>query len=211
SPRPRAPPAHRGLGKHAMERAKMLTGLGYVAFAADLYGDRTIATNQEKMGKLLGELRSDPIKLRARAQAALSTLAAQPQVDAKRLGAIGFCFGGATVLALARGGADMAGVVSFHGALETTAPAQPGAVKASVLVCNGADDPLIPPPHVVAFEEEMRKAGADWQVINYGGTLHSFTNPEAEAAGMAALRYNKQTDQRSWAAMTSFFAEVFAR
>jgi dienelactone hydrolase len=159
---------------------------------------------------LIGDLRSDPAKLRARAQAAVDTLAALPEVDADRLGAIGFCFGGTTVLELARGGSALRGVVSFHGGLESTAPAVAGAVKASVLVCTGADDPMIPAPQVTAFEDEMRKAGADWQVISYGNTVHSFTNPSADGSVMPAILYNERTDHRSWAAMSRFFEEVFA-
>ncbi|TAL04912.1 MAG: dienelactone hydrolase family protein [Rhodospirillaceae bacterium] len=200
-----------GLGEHAKERAKMLAGLGYVAFAADMFGGRKQISDMKEAMAVIGDLLGNPPKIRARAQAALSTLASQPQVDAKRLGGIGFCFGGSTVLELAREGTDLAGVVSFHGGLETKGPAVSGAVKAKVLVCTGADDPLIPPPQVVAFEEEMRKAGADWQVISYGKTVHSFTNPSANGAVSPALLYNKSTDKRSWAAMTSFFEEAFAR
>jgi dienelactone hydrolase len=200
-----------GLGEHAMERVKMLADLGYVALAADMYGDRRQATSMDDVMKLIGDLRANPAKLRARAKAALATLATLPQVDEKRLGGIGFCFGGSTVLELARDGTDMCGVVSFHGALETTAPAAPGKVKASVLVCTGADDPMIPPAHVEAFEEEMRKAGADWQVISYGGTVHSFTNSRADGSIAPGLLYNKQSDQRSWTVMRAFFEEVFSR
>jgi dienelactone hydrolase len=200
-----------GLGEHAMERAKMLAGMGYVAFAADMFGGRKQIGSMDEVMKVLGDLLGSPPKVRARAGAALATLAAQPQVDAKRLGAIGFCFGGSTVLELARGGSDLAGVVSFHGGLESQGPAASGAVKAKVLVCTGADDPMIPPTQVVAFEDEMRKAGADWQVISYGNTVHSFTNPTADGSVSPGILYNKSTDKRSWAAMTSFFAEAFAR
>ena len=199
-----------GLGAHAIERAKMLARLGYVALAADMYGDRRQATDLPAAMELIGDLRTDPTKLRARAGAAVATLKGQPNVDSSRMAAIGFCFGGTTVLELARGGADLKGVVSFHGGLQTAAPALRGAVKPKVLVCTGADDPMIPPAQVVEFEDEMRKAGADWQVISYGGTVHSFTNPDAgKVVALDGVAYNKQTDQRSWAAMRAFFDEIF--
>ncbi len=200
-----------GLGEHAMERARMLAKLGYVALAADMYGDRRMASDLPAAMELIGDLRSDPAKLRARAGAAVATLKARHDVDASRIAAIGFCFGGTTVLELARGGADVKGVVSVHGGLQTTAPAQPGAVTPKVLVCTGADDPMIPPSHVVDFEAEMRNAGADWQVISYGGTVHSFTNPDAgKTVRLDGVAYNAQTDRRSWAAMRAFFDEIFA-
>jgi len=200
-----------GLGEHAMERAKMLAREGYVALAADMYGDRRLATDLPQAMELIGELRTDPAKLRQRALSALAALKAQPNVDGTKLAAIGFCFGGTTVLELARGGAEVKGVVSFHGGLQTAAPAEPGAVTPKVLVCTGADDPMIPPAQVTDFEEEMRKAGADWQVISYGGTVHSFTNPDAgKIVKLDGVAYNAQTDKRSWAAMRAFFAEIFA-
>jgi dienelactone hydrolase len=178
-----------GLGDHAMDRAKMLAGLGYVALAADMYGDRRVAADL----------------------AAVAALKARPNVDGSRVAAIGFCFGGTTVLELARGGADLKGVVSFHGGLQTAAPAQKGAVKPKVLVCTGADDPVIPPAQVTEFEDEMRAAAADWQVIVYGGTVHSFTNPDAgKTVKLDGMSYNAQTDRRSWAAMRAFLDEIFA-
>ena len=200
-----------GLGEHAMERAKMLAREGYVALAADMYGDRRLASDLPQAMELIGELRTDPAKLRQRALSALAALKAQPNVDGTKLAAIGFCFGGTTVLELARGGAEVKGVVSFHGGLQTMAPAEPGAVTPKVLVCTGADDPMIPPAQVTDFEEEMRRAGADWQVIVYGRTVHSFTNPDAgKTVKLDGVAYNAQTDKRSWAAMRVFFAEIFA-
>ncbi|MEA2848279.1 MAG: hypothetical protein QOG78_3560 [Rhodospirillaceae bacterium] len=203
---------HEGLGlnEHAMERARMVAGLGYVALAADMFGNRRQASDLQEARALIAELRDDPSKLRARARAAVATLAALPQVDAGRLGAIGFCFGGSVVLELARDGADLKAVVSFHGVLTTEAPAAAGKVTASLLVCTGADDPLAPPDQVIAFEEEMRTAGvSDWQVISYGGTLHGFTNPAADGSILPSARYNERSDRRSWAAMRSFLAEAF--
>jgi len=199
-----------GLGDHAMERAQMLAKLGYVALAADMYGGRRQATDLPTAMGLIGDLRTNPKKLRARAGAAIAALKALPNVDGGKLAAIGFCFGGTTVLELARGGADLCGVVSFHGGLETAAPAEAGAVKAKVLVCTGADDPMIPPAQVVGFEEEMRQSGADWQVIAYGGTVHSFTNPHAgKVVALPGVVYNERSDKRSWATMRAFFDEIF--
>jgi dienelactone hydrolase len=198
-----------GLGEHAKERAKMLAGLGYVAFAADMFGDRMQVNELPKAIEIISDLLNNPPKLLARAGAALDVLKKQSNVDAGKLGAIGFCFGGSTVLNLARSGADLKGVVSFHGALGTKVTATPGGVKASVLACTGADDPMIPADQVVAFEGEMRAAKADWQVISYGNTVHSFTNPEADGSLNPAILYNEQTDKRSWAAMRNFFREKF--
>jgi dienelactone hydrolase len=203
---------HEGLGLNdfAMERARMVAKLGYVALAADMFGNRRQAKDLKEARALIGALRSEPSKLRKRAASALDVLSRLPEVDATRLGAIGFCFGGTTVLELARGGADLKAVVSFHGVLSTATPATAGAVRARILVCNGADDPLVPPEQVVAFEAEMRAAKvADWQVLSFGNTLHGFTNPAADGSIMAAALYNKSADRRSWAAMQSLFKEAF--
>jgi len=192
-----------------MERARRLAGLGYVALAADMFGDRRQASNLQQVATLVGGLRAEPDKLRARGRAALDVLAALPQVDAGKLAAIGFCFGGSVVLELARDGADLKAVVSFHGVLATKMPAQPGLVRASVLVCTGVDDPLAPPEQVADFENEMRTGGVkDWQVIAYGNTLHGFTNPAADGSMMRTSLYNEQADRRSWASMKSLFDEV---
>ena len=210
-PRPGVLVFHEGLGlnEFAMERARRLAELGYVALAADMFGERRQGTNLQEIATLVGGLRAEPEKLRARGRAALVTLAALPQVDAARCAAIGFCFGGSVVLELARAGADLKAVVSFHGVLATKLPAQSGQVKASVLVCTGAEDPLAPPDQVAAFEDEMRAAAvADWQVISYGNTLHGFTNPAADGSMMRTAMYNEQADRRSWASMQSLFDEV---
>ena len=199
-----------GLGDFAMARARKVAELGYVALAADMFGDRRQARNLREVADLVGGLRNDPQTLRARGRAALATLAALPQVDANRLAAIGFCFGGSVVLELARDGADLAAVVSFHGVLTTKAPAVAGNVRARVLVCTGADDPLAPPEQVRAFEDEMRAAAVrDWQVISYGNTLHGFTNPAADGSMMRTAVYSEQADRRSWAAMRGLLEEAF--
>ena len=195
-----------GLGEHAMTRARMVAELGYVAFAADLFGDRR-QVGPAELQAVIGGLMGDPKVLRRRAKAALTTLTSQPQVDASRLFAIGFCFGGTTVLELAREGCDLLGVVGFHSGLQTAAPAAPGTIKARVLTLIGADDPLIPPEQRTAFEEEMRRAKADWQMVLYGNTAHSFTNPAADGKVMPGVIYHAEADRRSWLAMQSFFEE----
>ena len=201
-----------GLGDFAMARARMLAELGYVAFAADMFGDRRQARNLQEVAKLVGDLRDEPQMLRDRGRAALAILAALPHVDANRIGAIGFCFGGSVVLELARDGADLNAVVSFHGVLATRTPAVSGNVKASVLVCTGADDPLAPLEQIKAFEDEMRAADVrDWQVISYGNTLHGFTNPAADGSMLRTALYSEQADRRAWASMRSLFDEVFRK
>ena len=198
-----------GLGDFAMARARTLAELGYVALAADMFGDRRQARNLQEVADLVGGLRREPETIRARGRAALATLAALPQVDANRIVAIGFCFGGSVVLELARDGADLKAVVSFHGVLTTRTPAAPGKVKASVLVLTGADDPLAPAEQVRAFEDEMRGAEVrDWQIVSYGNTLHGFTNPAADGSMMRTALYNEQADRRSWASMRALFDEV---
>lgn len=199
-----------GLGEFAMARARLLAELGYVALAADMFGERRQARNLQEVARLVGDLRNEPQTLRTRGRAALATLTALPQVDANRMAAIGFCFGGSVALELARDGADLKAVVSFHGVLATKTPAISGSVKASVLVCTGADDPLAPPEQVNAFEDEMRAAEVrDWQVISYGNTLHGFTNPAANGSMMRTALYSEQADRRAWASMRSLFDEVF--
>ena len=198
-----------GLGDFAMEKARQLAALGYVAFAADMFGERRQAKNLQEVATIVGGLRAEPERLRARALAALATLAALPQVDREKLAAIGFCFGGSVVLELARSGAELKAVVSFHGVLATKLPAAEGQVKASVLVLTGAEDPLAPPDQVAAFEAEMRAAKvADWQVVSYGNTLHGFANPAADGSMMRTAMYHAQSDRRSWAAMQALFDEV---
>jgi dienelactone hydrolase len=199
-----------GLGIHAKQRAERLAGLGYVALAGDPYGNGIEAKDLQEAMKYAGPLREDPIKFRQRARVALEKLASLPQVDSSRLAAMGYCMGGTFALELARDGAALKGIVSFHGGLETQRPAEVGQVKAKVLVCTGADDPFVPLAQVNALAEEMSKAGVDWQIISYGGTVHSFTNPAADSVGMEGLAYNKLADERSWKTMASFFEEIFA-
>ena len=158
----------------------------------------------------MGPLTEDPAVFRQRARVALDTLSALPQTDSSKLAMIGYCMGGGLSLEMARDGAPLRGVVSFHGGLETKQPALPGELKTKVLVCHGVDDPMIPTEQVTGFMKEMTLAGADWQFINYGNTVHSFTNPQADGSLMPGIRYNAASDARSWQAMRNFFEEIFA-
>jgi len=199
-----------GIAPFVRERAERLAKLGYVGFGADPYGNGFTAKDLQEGIKNAMALLENPAVVRGRVRAALDKLASLPQVDSSRLAVMGYCMGGTCSLEIARSGAAVRGVVSFHGGLATKQPALAGQVKAKVLVCNGADDPFVPAAQIAEFNEEMTKAGVDWQVINYGGTVHSFTNPDAASIGAAGIAYNKSADERSWHAMASFFAEVFA-
>jgi dienelactone hydrolase len=194
-----------GLDEHAKGRARRLADLGFVALACDMYG-KGVAGNRERVMAQIMELRSDSEKLCWRACAGIEVLASQPKVDG-RLAAVGYCFGGMTVLELARSGVDLAGVVSVHGSLDTARAAQVGSVRAKILACHGALDPHVTSAHVNAFVEEMNNAGADWQLIVYGGAMHGFTHEtEPYARGVA---YHAQADARSSAALKSFLGELF--
>jgi dienelactone hydrolase len=201
-----------GLNAHALDRAERLASLGYVALASDLHGGATLYEDLGKAIKMLEPMYADPSKTRARAMGALNALAVRPEVDAARIGAIGFCFGGTMGLELARSGAKIKAVVGFHSGLSTTAPKTDArAIKAKILVCIGGDDPFIPPQQRADFETEMRDAGVDWQMHLYGKTVHSFTNPTAANANRPeAVRYDAGADRRSWQAMQNLFTEAFA-
>lgn len=194
-----------GLDDHAKGRAQRLAEAGFVALACDMYG-KGVAGNRERVMARITDLRTDPEGLCRCAQAGVEILASHPQVD-ERLGAVGYCFGGMTVLEMARSGVELAGVVSIHGSLSTNRPAQPGAVKARILVCHGALDPHVPMAHVNAFVEEMNAAQADWQLIMYGGAMHGFTHESASTT--PGVAYNALADARSATAMQSFFRELF--
>lgn len=198
-----------GVNDYSRARAKQLAGMGYVAFVFDPYGGGKNAADVKQASEWSGALKADRPELRKRISAALATLRAQAGVDGKRVAAIGYCFGGTTVLELARSGGDVLGVVSFHGGLAAPLPAKAGEVKAKVLACHGADDPFVPPEEVAKFEQEMRDAKVDWQFISYGNSVHSFTNPGADKAGLKGVAYNESADKRSWAAMTAFLHELF--
>ncbi len=199
-----------GLGPHAISRAERLAALGYVALACDLHGDGRVIDGLEEALGLLKPLFADPGRTRARAHAGLAALLARQEVDRDRVGAIGFCFGGTMALELARSGADIHAVVGFHSGLATAAPKSDAAsIKARVLVCIGADDPMIPPAQRAEFEDEMRGANVDWQMHIYGNTVHSFTNQEAAKRNMPdAIRYSPESDARSWRALQALFADT---
>lgn len=198
-----------GLNDYAKRRAEQLARLGYVAFALDMYGKGKVTTDPKVAGEWAGIFRNDRPLARARAQAGLEALKSLPQVDPARIAAVGYCFGGMVVLEMARGGADLRGVVSFHGGLSTPNPADSRNIKGKVLVLHGADDPFESPAEIAAFQEEMRKAGVDWQMVYYGGAVHAFSNPDAGKAGMKGVAYNEAADRRSWLAMRDFFDEIF--
>ena len=196
-----------GLDDHPKMRAEMLANLGYVALALDMYGGGKTVTGEETM-KIMGPFRQSVALTRGRARAGLDALAKQPRVDAGRLGAMGYCFGGYVVLELARSGAPLKGVVSFHGLLDAQNPDDAKNIKAKILVCTGADDPIVPPEQVLGFQKEMTAAKVDWQVHCYGGAKHAFTNKNADRVGRDALGYNAAADARSWEAMRDFWAET---
>jgi dienelactone hydrolase len=197
-----------GLTDHAKTSARRLAEAGYVAFALDYYGDgQPLSDMSQAMGRI-GAWMADPTGIRARAHAALEVLTAQAETDADRLAGIGYCFGGTTVLEMARAGEPLKAVVGFHSGLGTARPAT-GGIKAAVLVQIGADDPIIPPEQRGAFEAEMNAAEADWRMIVYGGAGHSFTNPGSNALGRPGFEYNEKADKRSWRAMLDLFDETF--
>src|SRR6185369_15511155 len=202
-------PDARGMGEAAKECARRLVGEGYVVLVADLYGQATFVAELPEAVRLMNELRGDVARWRQRARAALEALARQPGVDGRKLAAIGYCFGGSTALELARSGAALGAVVSFHGGLASPRLEDAINIKGRVLVCHGAADPLVPPEQVAAFVAAMCGAPVDWQLHSYAGVVHGFTNPEADNAGSPALAYNAAADRHSWQAMLALFAEVF--
>jgi dienelactone hydrolase len=182
--------------------------MGYVVFAADIFGKGVRADNPEDASALAAKYKNDRPLLRGRVNAALQVLRQVPEADASRLAAIGYCFGGTTVLELARSGADIRGVVSFHGGLGTPTPGDAKSIRCKVLALHGADDPFVPPDEVSTFEEEMRSGGVDWQLIIYGGAVHSFTDWNAGSNVSLGSAYNQRADARSWEHMKLFFAEI---
>ena len=198
-----------GLNSYIRMRTEQLARFGYIAFAIDMYGKGVLAKDAKEAGALSGIYRNDRPLMRSRAYAGLEVLKNNRFTDPARIAAIGYCFGGTTVLEMARGGADLAGVVSFHGGLGTPNPGDAKNVKAKVLALHGANDPAVPSDQVMAFQDEMRKGGVDWQMVSYGGAVHSFTNPDAGNDPYKGSAYNEKADRRSWEAMRAFFAEIF--
>lgn len=196
-----------GVGENVKVRARMLAELGYAALAIDLYGDGIAPKSLDEARAQLERFQTDVESLRQRAACGLKVLAGLAEVDGARLAAIGYCFGGMTVLEMARGGSDCLAVVSFHGTLTTTRPAAPQAIKSRVLVCTGADDPLVPTEHVMAFQNEMRTAAADCQIVIYSGAKHGFAN--SFSSNNPGIAHHPVADRRSWAAMRRHLEEAF--
>jgi dienelactone hydrolase len=203
-----------GLTQYPKRRARMLAKLGYVAFAADMYGSGRIADNPTDAGKYAGESMKDPVQLKAKFVAALDHLKHDSHVDPSRIGAIGYCYGGGVVLNMANAAVDLDGVVSFHGTLAAVAPPEKGNLKVKILVCAGAADKFNAEKDIDKFRNEMKDAGADMQYIAYKGALHAFTNPEATKLGKKfkiPIAYNKKADKESWTAMEHFFRNIFKK
>jgi dienelactone hydrolase len=198
-----------GLTDYEKGRARQIAELGYVALAADIYGKGVRPSNMGDAGKLAGKYKGDRALLRSRMQAALAALKAQKNVDPSQTAAMGYCFGGTSVLELARSGADTLGVVVFHGGLDSPTPADGRNIKAKILVLHGADDPFSSPKDIAAMEAEFKAAKVDYQVTFYSGAVHAFTQPLAGNDPSKGIAYNEQADKRSWIAMRDFYNEIF--
>ena len=191
------------------EKAKKLAALGYVGFAVDMYGKGVLGSCPEENAKLMQPFMDNRQMLQKRMHAALYAVKLLPWVDDNKIAAMGFCFGGLCSLDLARAGADLKGVVSFHGLLGAPVNTDRNAIKAKILALHGHDDPLGPVEQVLAFEREMTEAGADWQLHTFGNTMHAFTNPAANNPDFGTV-YQPDADRRSWLEMENFLAEIFA-
>jgi dienelactone hydrolase len=204
-----------GITKHMHSEAHRLARQGYTAFIADMYGDGKTADNPKDAGALADSVMNNPKMMEARFNAAREQLAKQPTVDPTRIGAVGYCFGGAVVINMARAGADLAGVVGFHASLGLNTPAPAvGTVKAKVLILNGADDPFVKKEEYATLEKELDAAKADYRVIEYPGAVHAFTNPEATALGKKfnlPLRYDAKANKEAEEEASTFFAKVFKK
>ena len=204
-----------GLNDYVRKRADQLAGMGYVAFAVDMYGKGKVTEHPEDAAGWAQQVRGDIDLWRKRAMAGLEVLRADPRTDIARIAAIGYCFGGSTVQQLAYAGAPLRGIVSFHGGLVKPSQEEAKAVKAKILICHGAADPFVKKDQIDAFVKALNDGGFDYQFITYSGAMHAFTNPEADglarANGLQGIGYNAAADVRSWALMRSFFNEIFAR
>lgn len=200
-----------GLSDHTRGVCDELAKLGYVAFAADIYGKGVRPASPKEAGAQAGQYKKNRPLLRARAAAGLAQLQGSPHVEKGKIAAIGYCFGGTTALELARSGADLAAVVSFHGGLDSLTPADAKNIKAHVLVLHGADDPTMKKEDVEAFQEEMRAGGVDWEMIYYGDAVHAFTEERAGRDKSRGVAYNEKAAKRSWQAMRDFFGEILGK
>jgi dienelactone hydrolase len=198
-----------GLNDYAKLRAEMLAEMGFVAFAADMYGDGRITRHAEDAKGWMQQITANVDAWQRRALLGLEQLKAHPQVDEAKLAAIGYCFGGATVMQMAYAGADLKGVMSFHGSLPPATAEQASQIKARVLLAHGDADPFVPPERVQAFKAALSDAGVDWEMVIYGGAKHGFTNPYADGYGIDGIAYQEAADRRSWLLMLAFFDEIF--
>lgn len=198
-----------GLSDHARQRAERLANLGYIALAADMHGDGRIFDDMASLVPAIQTLYGDRSELRGRAQAALTTLFSQTDVDKNRTAAIGFCFGGVCCFELARSGAPLAAITTFHAGLIPEIEGDAGRVAAKVLICNGADDGVVNREALDAVTTELSRDQVDWQLIHYGGAVHSFTDPDADGRKLPGFAFCERTEQRSWALMQQLFAEAF--
>lgn len=199
----------KGVSDYERKRAEMLADLGYVAFAADLYGRGIRPQDPQEAAAEAGKYKTNRALLRLRAEAGLAALRQQERVDPQRIVAIGYCFGGTAVIELARSGAVLAGAVSFHGGLDSPNPSDGKNIRCPLLALHGADDPFVSANDLAAFEQEMRAASVDWQLIKYGGAVHSFTDWDAGNDNSVGAAYNERADRRSWQAMQQFLSGVF--
>jgi dienelactone hydrolase len=211
SPRPGILVVHEwwGLNDYAKRRAEALAREGYIALAVDMYGGGKTTAHPKEAGEWATAVSQNKQVGKARFLAGFELLRNHPLTIKEQIAAIGYCFGGSVVLSMAQEGVDLKGVVSFHGGLPAE-KAEPKSFKAKVLVCHGADDPLVTKEQITAYQDNLRAGGADWQFMVYGGARHSFTNPDADNAGLPFLAYNKSADRRSWKLMLSFLDELFA-
>lgn len=198
-----------GLNDYAKFRAQKLAQLGYVALAVDLFGNGKTTEDPNEAGKLAGALKANRTLLRQRVNAGLEQLKHNEHVDPQQTAAIGYCFGGTTAIELARSGADVKAVVTFHAGLDSPNPADGKNIKARILVCHGGNDTFTSEKDFKAFEDELRQAHVDWQINIYGGAVHSFTNPNADKHGIPGIAYNAEADRRSWRDMQNFFDHTF--
>ena len=200
-----------GLTDYEKGRCRQLAELGYVAFALDIYGKGNRPADTGEAAKQAGGFKNDRTLYRRRLNLGLEQLQNVASVDKQRTAAIGYCFGGTGVLELARSGANINGVVSFHGGLDSPTPADGANIKAKVLICHGADDPFVPTKEIDAMKQEFNSAKVDWQMIYYADAVHSFTQPMAGTDKSRGAAYNETADKRSWTAMRSFFEELFGQ
>lgn len=200
-----------GLNDYARMRAKKLAEHGYVAFACDMYGEGKHTEHPQEAGQFAGEVRKNKQEWQARAQAALKVLASQPQVDPDKLAAIGYCFGGSTSLELAYSGADLKAVATFHAALPAPTPEEAKAIKARLLINNGADDKFIPQKAIDDFKSALDAAKVKYEFVNHPGAVHSFTVKEADAKNIPGMKYNAEADKKSWDKMLELFKETLGK